>query len=178
MPDKPPDGPPDDDLLDDGFLDVGFGEPDDREEFEHLEPGLPRGRRKDTNKGKQYQRREPEPVEGAWSPMLDPETWRKLLSARSWVVIGVMRSLVIRAKSKGYCEANQAEVAKENGCSESAVNRAYRILEDGAMVGKKWKQGLKLIKQVREGHQGKVSAFEVYGYKRESRRKPENPATE
>jgi len=141
--------------------DAGYWE-DEREDAERLEPGRPRGRRKNTNTGKTYTRRAPKLAEGGWTPQFYPATWQKLLSCKSWVVIGVMWALAVRAKSKGECEADQEEVAKEVGCDSSAVNRAYRKLETD----------LELIEQLREGHQGKFSKFEVKGYKKGSDRKP------
>src|SRR5712664_2320674 len=64
-----------------------------------------------SNRGKEYELRDPKPAVSAWTPMLESETWQKLLSSRSWVAIGVMRSLVIRARSKGHCLAKQEEIA-------------------------------------------------------------------
>jgi len=114
-------------------------------------------RRRDTNKGKTYKRRAPKLPEGNWGSWLTKETEQKLLSSKSLAAVGVMWGLVRRARSKGHCMASMEDIVNETGFSPSAVSRAYRVL-----------QGLGLIKQTVKGHQGMISEFDVYGYRRPS----------
>ena len=121
-----------------------------------------RGRK---NKGKTYSRKAPVRAEGKWFATFTDEAWVALLSKKSWVLFGVFRSLIKRARSEGMAkEINRDEVAAEVGCSETQVSRAYGVLAEITIKDKDG-ENRPLISKLSGGYQGHCSTFAVRGYR-------------